>query len=123
MDLYMNKENFLGGWKVEEIITRAQFTAPKRYKAEVDGHTYVKAGGINFNEYITQKAKAQGITELGDLKDFINHYEFAFDEINIISSVWKVQRAYRVKGGTIIEFQDKEMKVPKKYLETFKNNV
>ena len=123
MDLYMNKENFLGGWKVEEIINKAQFTAPKRYKAEVDGKTYIKAGGINFNEYITQKAKEQGITELSDIKDFINKYEFAFDEINIISSIWKVQRAYRVKGGTIIEFQNKEMKIPKKYLTTYKNNV
>ena len=51
----MNKENFLGGWAIEEIIDKAQFTAPKRYKLEVkEGdkiRTTIKAGGINFDFY------------------------------------------------------------------------
>jgi hypothetical protein len=46
-----------------------------------------------------------------------------FDEINIISSKWNVQRAYRVKGGTIIEFQEKEVKIPPKYQEIYERNV
>ena len=123
MQRYMPTINFLGGWKVEEIITRAQFTAPKRYKAEVDGKTYIKAGGINFTQYIQEKAREKGLTTLDEIHEYINKYTFNFDEINIVSSVWKVQRAYRVKGGTIIEFQNKEMKIPKKYLTTYKNNV
>lgn len=123
MKKYMPTINFLGGWKVEEIISRAQFTAPKRYKAEVEGKTYIKAGGINFTQYIQEKAKERGLTTLEEIHEYIDKYTFAFDEINIVSSVWKVQRAYRVKGGTIIEFQDKEMKIPKKYLNTYKNNI
>ena len=122
MKKYMPSQNFLGGWKVEETIQHAMFTAPKRYKAEVDGKVYIKAGGINFTNYIQQKAKEKGLTELEDIKNYIDQYEFTFDEVNIVSSVWKVQRAYRVKGGTIIEFQDKEIKVPKKYIEIFNNN-
>ena len=46
-----------------------------------------------------------------------------FEEINIISSKWNVQRAYRVKGGTLIEFQEKEIQVPKKYTEIYERNV
>ena len=122
MDKYMPKENFLGGWKVEETIEHAMFTAPKRYKAQVDGKVYIKAGGINFTNYIQEKAKANGLTELEDIKDYVDNYQFEYDEVNIISSIWKVQRAYRVKGGTIIEFQDKEIKVPKKYLEIYEHN-
>ena len=53
----------------------------------------------------------------------IDKYSFSFDEINIVNSDWKVQRAFRVKGGTIIEFQQKEMKVPEKYREIFAKNV
>ena len=123
MNKYMNKDNFLGGWKIEEIINKAQFTAPKRYKAEVDGKTYIKAGGINFNEYLTNKAKDEGLTALEDIKDYINKYHFDFEEINIVSSSWKVQRAFRVKGGTIIEFQEKEIQVPKKYSDIYHKNV
>ena len=124
MNKYMNTQNFLGGWKVEEIITRAQFTAPKRYKAEnTKGEVYVKAGGINFTEYLQEKAKENGLTTLEDIKDYVSKYHFDFEEINIISSVWKVQRAFRVKGGTIIEFQNKEISVPKKYIDTYTKNA
>ena len=124
MNKYMDTRDFLGGWKVEEIIKRAQFTAPKRYKAEnSEGEVYIKAGGINFTEYLQEKAKAEGLHELEDIKDFVSKYHFGFDEINIVSSVWKVQRAFRVKGGTIIEFQDKEIKVPQKYSDIYHKNV
>lgn len=123
MNKYMPTQNFLGGWKVEEIIDKAQFTAPKRYKAEVGGKTYIKAGGINFTQYIQEKAKSEGLQELEEIKDYVSKYNFSFDEVNIVSSTWKVQRAFRVKGGTIIEFQDKEISVPKKYQEVFTNNI
>ena len=122
MKKYMPTQNFLGGWKIEEYIDRAQFTAPKRYKAEVNGKTYVKAGGINFTQYIQEKAKEKGITELEDINDYVKNYQFDFEEVNIVSSIWKVQRAYRVRGGTIIEFQDKEMSVPKKYKYVYEKN-
>lgn len=122
MKKYMPTQNFLGGWKIEEIIDRAQFTAPKRYKKEVDGVTDIKAGGINFTDYIRQKAIEKGLQDLEEINDFVKNYKFSFEEINIVSSTLRVQRAYRVKGGTIIEFQDKEMKVPKKYKEIFEKN-
>ena len=102
-----NQEDFLGGWGWEETIDRAQFTAPKRYKTETNGHATIKAGGINFKKYMEDN----GIEEL------------MFDEINIISSIWDVQRAYRVKGGTIIEFQEKEMSVQKKYMDIYHKNM
>lgn len=105
-----NQEDFLGGWGWEEMIDRAQFTAPKRYKKEVDGRTDVKAAGINFDKY----KKEHGLNPDDDLP---------FDEVNIVSSLWKVQRAYRVEGGTIIEFQDKEMSVQKKYEMIYNKNA
>ena len=123
MKKYMPSQNFLGGWAIEEIIDKAQFTAPKRYKAEVNGKTYIKAGGINFTKYIQEKAKEQGLDKIEDIKDYVERYQFTFEEVNIISSIWKVQRAFRVKGGTIIEFQDKEISVPKKYKEIFEKNI
>ena len=91
-------------------------------KAEVDGKTYIKAGGINFTQYLQEKAKEQGLSDLEDIKEYVSKYHFDFEEINIVSSIWKVQRAFRVKGGTIIEFQNKEMSVPKKYKEIFEKN-
>ena len=124
MNKYMPTQDFLGGWKVEEILTKAQFTAPKRYKAETSsGDVYIKAGGINFTEYLQEKAKQEGLYELEDIREYVSKYHFSFDEINIISSIWKVQRAYRVKGGTIIEFQDKEIKVPLKYSDIYHKNT
>lgn len=123
MKKYMPTQDFLGGWKIEEYIERAQFTAPKRYKVQTDkGEVYIKAGGINFTKYIQDKAKEKGLNELEDIKDFVDDYKFEFEEVNIISSIWQVQRAFRCKGGTLIEFQDKEMSVPKKYKEIFEKN-
>ena len=105
----VNQEDFLGGWALEEMIDRAQFTAPKRYKTETDGVLSVKAGGINFNEWL----KGRDEESIG---------EVPFEEINIISSKWQVQRAFRCKGGTIIDFQEKEMSVPSKYEDIYKHN-
>ena len=102
-----NQENALGGWGWEELIDRAQFAAPKRYKTETNNVVTVKAGGINFGKYLADRGL------MG----------FEFEETNIVSSKWQVQRAYRVKGGTLIEFQEKEMRVPKKYERIYKQNV
>ena len=55
------------------------------------------------------------------INNFLN--DFFSNRINIISSKWNVQRAYRVKGGTLIEFQEKEIQVPKKYTEIYERNV
>lgn len=103
----IDQEDHLGGWALEEILTKAQFTAPKRYKTEDNkGNVSVKAGGINFGQYMIEK----GIDKL------------SYEEVNIISSKWQVRRAYRVKGGTIIDFQEKEMSVQDKYLNTYRRN-
>ena len=130
-----NKEDFLGGWGWEEhddegneiLINKAQFTAPKRYKFEADGKTTIKAGGINFDEYIKRVHKDE-FDEIYDPdemteKEAISKINIPYDEINIVSSEWKVQRAYRVRGGTIIEFQDKKMDIQKKYLSIYEKNV
>ena len=122
MNKYMPTKNFLGGWAVEEYIDRAQFTAPKRYKAQVGDKTYIKAGGINFTKYIQEKAKEKGLMEIEDINEYVSKYHFDYDEVNIVSSMWQVQRAFRVRGGTIIEFQDKQISVPKKYKEIFEKN-
>lgn len=102
-----DQEDHLGGWGWEEMSQKAMFTAPKRYKLESDGHTTIKAGGINFNKY----KEDHGIEEI------------PYDEINIVDSDWQVQRAYRVTGGTIIEFQTKSMGIQDKYLEIAQRNL
>lgn len=122
----INLNDELGGWAIEEFIDRAQFTAPKRYKTETDGKTTIKAGGINFDNYkmtihnSEYKALiAQGLTQ----KEALNAIMIPFDEINITNANYKVQRAYRVKGGTIIEFQEKEISIPKKYIDIYDKNM
>lgn len=109
----LNREDFLGGIALEEIIDRAQFCAPKRYKTETNGEATIKAGGFNFHNYEEQKAR--------ELK--LDSYSVEFNEINLVNSSWQVQRAYRCKGGTLIEFETKEMKVAEKYMTTFEKNV
>lgn len=112
----VDQTDFLGGWGLEEFIDKAQFTAPKRYKTETEGILTVKAGGINFNNWLLEN---DYIDEEG--KPLMN--EVPFEEINIVSSKWQVQRAFRCKGGTLIEFQEKEMQVPKKYENIYRKNV
>lgn len=125
----INQEDALGGWALEEIACRGQFSASKRYKLEVDTpkgkKTTIKAGGINFDAYKqeTHKEEYERLIESGmTSKEALSNIEIPFDEVNIISSTWKVQRAYRVRGGTIIEFQEKTMDIQKKYLEIYKKN-
>lgn len=123
----INMKDELGGWGIEEICDRAQFSAPKRYKTEAESKAIIKAGGINFDFYkqhtyqeeIEFYIKEYGMT----LKEATDMIEIPFDEVNIISSKWNVQRAYRVRGGTIIEFQEKEMSVQKKYASIFEENT
>ena len=115
----VNQEDFLGGWGLEEFIDKAQFTAPKRYKTLTNGKLSVKAGGINFKEWLIKNGYMT--EEEGQERPDISIVPF--EEINIISSKWNVQRAYRVKGGTLIEFQEKEIQVPKKYTEIYERNV
>ena len=111
-----NQKDFLGGWGLEEFIDRAMFAVPKRYKTETDGVLSVKAGGINFDKWLidNEYTDDEGGACMGVVP---------FDEINIISSSWDVQRAFRCKGGTLIEFQTKEMQVPKKYEHIYNSNV
>ena len=123
-------KDMLGGWAQDKggIITKAQFTAPKRYKVEVDGKSTIKAGGINFDAYKAQKVdsiiKEQNLN-VDDItrREMINNYSIPFDEVNIVDSTWQVQRAYRVKGGTIIKFQEKTMSVQKKYADIYQKNA
>lgn len=96
------QQDFLGGWGWEEMIDRAQFTAPKRYKTLTDGKLTVKAGGINFSQWLKDN-------------DYDTLESVPYEEVNIVTSKWQVQRAYRVKGGTLIEFQEKEMDIQPKY--------
>lgn len=107
----INKKDWLGGWDLEEVLMKAQFTAPKRYKTQCENSDQVniKAGGINFDKYFEEK----GLTQ----------HEVPFDEINITDETYKVQRAMRCKGGTIIIFQDKKMSVQKKYKDIFDKNT
>ena len=108
----INQKNELGGWALEDISQRGQFSAPKRYKLEIDGKAQIKAAGINFAIYKKNKAQEIGSTD----------YEIPFDEINIISSKWPVQRGYRVQGGTLVDFQIKEMSVQEKYKKILAKN-
>lgn len=123
---YVNMKDELGGWAIEEFIDRAQFTAPKRYKTETNGKTTIKAGGINFDDFKINRYNeeykryiAMGMTN----KEALDNIMIPFDEINIVSDKYRVQRAYRVKGGTIIEFQEKEVSIPKKYIDIYEKNV
>lgn len=111
----VDQRDFLGGWAMEEFIDKAQFTAPKRYKTETDGVLTVKSGGINFNNWLVEN---DYLDEEG--KPCMD--EVPFEEINIVSSKWLVQRAFRCKGGTLIQFQEKEMQVPKKYENIYERN-
>lgn len=95
----VDQTDFLGGWGLEEIADKAQFTAPKRYKLKVGDETIIKMAGINLEN------------------------EISYDELNITSSSWKVKRAFRCKGGTIIDFQDKKIDVQDKYKQIYINNV
>ena len=127
-DEKIDQTDFLGGWGLEEIIDRAQFVAPKRYKVEVNGKATIKAGGINFDSYKAEKVDSS-IASSGEKVDeeqrkkLIEKYTIPFDEINLVNSTLRVRRAYRVEGGTIIDFQTKEMGIQKKYIDIYNKNM
>lgn len=122
------KQDYLGGWALEEVIQQAQFSAPKRYKTLSNGKTTIKAGGINFAKFKEQKVddyieREQMEVSNEEREDMISKYEIPYDEINIINSSFQVQRAFRCKGGTLIVFQEKQMSIQKKYESIYKNNL
>ena len=131
LETQINLNDELGGWAIEEICQRAQFTAPKRYKLEVEDNgeikTTIKAGGINFDFFKehTHAEELEFYMKQYDLtkKEALKMIDIPFDEVNIVSSSWQVQRAYRVKGGTIIEFQTKSVDIQKKYLDIYNKNI
>lgn len=99
----------LGGWGWEPDITRAQFTAPKRYKEAIiigEGKGFllikddIKAGGITLTGHETYED-----TNLIDGDNFMSHSRV------------------RVQGGTIIVDKPKRMKVQPKYMANYLNNV
>lgn len=103
-----DKTDFLGGIALEDEPKRSQFDAAKRYKLVVDAinketgkhydKTIIKTGGFNFKDAVP------------------------FDEINLINSSWDVKRAFRCKGGTIIDVQKKTLSVQDKYLSIYESN-
>ena len=89
-------ERALYNWGLEEISTRAQFTAPKRYKIEVEnGKTTIKSSGFNI--------------------------EGAYDDVDIINNKIEVLQHFRVEGGTLLVPKEKEIRVQEKYKMIFDN--
>lgn len=121
----LNMNNELGGWARENDIERGQWTAPKRYKImeEEDG----------FQKLVVHTAGFQLIKEDDDGSYYIPYKEsdkrfqdassIPYDEINITTEDYRVQRAYRVKGGTIIDFINKKIQVQTKYERYYNGNV
>lgn len=116
-DTQFNKEDFLGGWGWEEMIDEAEFDAPKRYKVLSDGKTTFKAGGINFENFLDEYKEDNNIEDVNfDIGDV------PLDEINLVSDKYLVKRAFRCKGGTIIDLQEKEVGIQPKYQEIYNRN-
>ena len=113
----INRSNWLGGWGLEEMISKSQFTAPKRYKAidESTGEAYFKIAGVNLKSKIQEKAKDLNIKE--------EKVRFSFEEVNITCEDYFVQRAYRCKGGTLIKMQKKSVDVQAKYKSIYELNT
>ena len=124
----LDRRDWLGGWELEETLGKCQFTAPKRYKTQdyFSKKNKFKAGGINFDDHISkehsEEVQAYIVNDGLTTKEAIQRVEVSFDEINIVSETYKVQRALRCKGGTIIIFQDKKMDIQKKYKSVFEKN-
>lgn len=121
MNKYMNASNDLGGWAIEEIIERAQFTAPKRYKTLVEGKPTFKMGGFNLDSLKRERAKENNI-EIHDIVD-LEKIEIDFDAVNICNATYEVQSAFRCKGGTIIDYQKKEVSIQDKYKDIYIRNT
>ena len=108
------------------MIDKAQFTAPKRYKIISENITTIKAGGINFDDFKEHAHNEEYLKyiEMGmSHKEALANIHLDYEEVNIVNSSYKVQRAYRVKGGTIIEFQEKTVGVPEKYQYLLDKNL
>ena len=106
-----NKLDFkdhLGGWGWEADITRAQFTAPKRYKEVI-----ITGQGDNFL-LLADDIKAGGITLDGTE---------TYEDTNLIDGEFTSHTRVRVEGGTIIMDKPKKMKVQPKYMQNYLNNV
>lgn len=113
----LNHTDFLGGWGWEETVDQAEFDAPKRYKLISDGKSTFKAGGINFDNFLITYKENNDIKDEGfDIGDV------PLDEINLISEKYQVQRAFRCKGGTLIDLQEKAVGIQPKYEEIYKRN-
>lgn len=120
----LDHSDYLGGWALEEMIDRAQFTAPKRYKTLVDGKANIKMAGVNFDDFIRkQLAKQQAINYSQVTRDDIEKYQIDYTEIDIVDDVYSINRAYRVKGGTIIDLQEKEISIQRKYKDIASKNL
>ena len=102
------KDNFdltdhLGGWSREKDIERGQFTAPKRYKIE--------------------EVQDDGSTELVVHAAGINNLEApSYEDLDLVNGKYDVQGKLRCKGGTLIIFKPKEMKVQSKYKAIYEAN-
>ena len=113
----LDMKDFLGGWAYEETIIKAQFVAPKAYKIINDkGDNVIKSGGFNFDNYIREQHKDEPFFNIDD-------YQIQYEDIDLIKGKYLVNRAYRCIGGTIIDYQLKERKINKKYIEIYHKNV
>jgi len=96
----------LCNWGIEKDIKKLQVACPKRYKMEY--FTPDKYGKI-------VDVKMAGVNGVDG--------EVYFDEINILDSTWQVKRAYRCKGGTLIDFQTKSLGIQTKYKKIYERNI
>lgn len=94
----------LGQFGYEPFISRAQFTAPKRYKIEEikeDGaiKPVYHCAGINF----------------GDDKP-------SYDDLDLVNGKFEILGRQRAKGGTLIVLKKKKMQVVSKYSNIYNKN-
>lgn len=115
----INLKDELGGWGIEDMPSEAQFTAPKRYKLKVEGKNIIRMGGINFEIFMNRRNK-----ELyGDDYDKYEKIEdIPFEEINITNANYEIKRAFRCKGGTIVDLQLKKISIQEKYKSVYNKN-
>ena len=103
----VNMADQLGGWGMENDITRSQFAAPKRYKLQEIG-----ARGRNFL-LLNNVIKAAGF----------NFHDEDFETVDIVEGDYDIQGVEKVKGGTLVIFKTREMKIQPKYSQIYKENV
>ena len=96
------QKDFLGNWGREPDILRGEFDAPKRYKILEEGEEYptVHAAGLNCSLFS----------------------EVEWADIDLVDGKYVIQRGYRVKGGTIIATQLKQLQVQDKYKDIWEAN-